>query len=72
MCECALNGPERFSRSGVQHGIILICLKVSLGDFDDQLGLGSLDLQEDLMNLTEWVSVLKFRKMRRDKMKTKV
>lgn len=32
----------------------IIYLKVSLGDFDDQLGLGVLALQEHFINLSEW------------------
>lgn len=38
---------------GLEWGMGIICLKVFLGDFDDQLDLGTLELQEDLMSLTQ-------------------
>lgn len=49
----------------------IIYLIVSLGDLDDQLGLGVLELQEDFINLTQWVSSVKFRKIRREEMENK-
>lgn len=38
---------------GLDWSMGIICLEVSLDDFNDQLGLGVLELQEDCMNVTE-------------------